>query len=380
MTQPIDQRTRTHRNLDRAPQGTPRNESAPGTALGIVVAAFCVGWVFPPDPLLAQSAPQVRATVVVRPATVMTFHGKATGFGRVQSEPAKMISVDAPHDGTLLKVYVRAGEAVTAGTPLAELSAAPSTEESYRKAQAAADLAKSTLDREQYLWSHGATTKDKLDQAQAANRDAQATLRAQTQLGAQEVRQTLSAPAAGTVISVQIAEGDQVTQSSKILTIAPSDALAVLLGVEPEDVRNIRLGMPLVLIPPFDPEKRFSGTVSSMNNVVDPQTRLVDVVAELAGTGSDQPLIGTEMRGEIALDEVRALGIPREALLYDGNDTYVFVDHNGRAVRIPVSPGAEEGGNVAISGAIKPGDQVVIQGNYELQDGMAIEQATRGVE
>lgn len=319
------------------------------------------------------------ARVSTAPVQEQILRATTTGFGQVQAQPAKVISIAAPEAATIAHVFVRPGQIVKQRSALVELSAAPSTEEAFRKAQTAVDFARTKLTRMQYLWKRGATTKDLLDQAEIAYRNAQASLNALNRIGAQQNSQTVSAPISGTVTAVSVAEGDRVPQNAKILTMAPTNALAVLLGVEPEDVHKVETGMPVTLTPAFDGGAKYSGKVSAINQVIDPQTRLVDVMVDIDGSDGSPPLIGNEMRGVIELRQERLLTVQRTALLYDRVGAYVFVVRDGRARRVTVVPGLDGQGVIGVKGALKAGDVVVIQGNYELQDGMKVEQVLHAV-
>lgn len=336
--------------------------------------------VFPvPVGAASRSGLEVVARVVAQAARNEELKATTTGFGQVQAQPARVVSIDAPEAATVVKVFVRPGQTVPRGSPVAELSAAPSTEEAFRRAQTALDFARTKLDRTQYLWKQGATTRDLLDQAEVAYRNAQAGLEALKRTGAQQARQSVTAPISGTVTAVSVAEGDRVPQNAKILSMTPVDALAVLLGVEPEDVGKVRVGMPVTLRPTFDPNARYAGKVSAINEIVDPQTRLVDVMVDIKGPGRQPPLIGTEMRGEIELRREPSLVVPRAAVLYDRGGAYVFTVRDGRARRVAVTPGLDGGGLIGIAGPVQAGDMVVVQGNYELEDGMKVEQVPHAV-
>jgi membrane fusion protein, multidrug efflux system len=320
----------------------------------------------------------VEAPVLVQPATQRVLQATTVGFGTVQSRPADVVSVTAPHAGIINEVYVRPGETVSQGKPVAELAVAAATQEAYRKAKIAADYAKAKLERMRYLWSKRIITRDALDQAEIAYKNAEAALQAEKQIGAQRPAMTIPAPISGTVTAVSVSEGDRIQQEAKILAMAPSAARAVLLGIEPEDIGKIRVGMPVKLAPAFEPSERFAGKVAGINATIDPKTRLVDVIVDLDPNAAAQP-IGAYMRGEIILDRVRALAVPREAILYDKNGAYVFVVKGETARRVTVTTVAEGDGNVAIAGAIKAGDRVVVQGNYELSDGMHVREVARAV-
>lgn len=337
--------------------------------------AFCA----PAGGAAAQSGTEVVARIVAEAAQEKVLKATTTGFGKVQSEPAKVISLDAPHAAVVTKVFVRPGQAVPQGSPVAEIAAAAATQEAFRKAETALEFARTKVERTQYLWKRGATTKDLLDQAEIAFKNAEAGLEAQKRIGAQNSQQTITAPISGTVTAVSVAQGDQVLQNAPILSLTPTNALAVLLGVEPEDVTKVQVGMPVVLTPAMGGGARYSGSVIAVNQVIDPQTRLVDVMVRIDNPDGHPPLIGTEMRGEIELRREQTLAVPRAAVLYDSAGAYIFTVRNDRARRVSVTPGLDGGGVIGITGPVKAGDLVAVQGNYELNDGMKVEQVPHAV-
>jgi multidrug efflux pump subunit AcrA (membrane-fusion protein) len=81
------------------------------------------------------------------------------------------------------------------------------------------------------------------------------------------------------------------------------------------------------------------------------------------------------VRGEIQRTEKDALVVPRSAVLpNESREFEVFTVVNNRAVKHTVKIGAENPQEVqVITDDLHPGDSVVIVGNYELEDGMAVE-------
>lgn len=124
---------------------------------------------------------------------------------------------------------------------------------------------------------------------------------------------------------------------------------------------------------------KYRGKVSAFNRQIDQKTRLVDAIVDLQIDGDHAPPIGIEMRGEIRLSGEPTLTVPRAAVLYDHRGAYVFIVRNGRAHRVAVTPGLDSGGSIGIKGPVKAGDSVVIQGNYELKDGMKVERLAHAV-
>jgi multidrug efflux pump subunit AcrA (membrane-fusion protein) len=66
------------------------------------------------------------------------------------------------------------------------------------------------------------------------------------------------------------------------------------------------------------------------------------------------------------------IAVPRSAVLRKGQRDYVFVVRDNKAVRAWVDTGRESDTLVEIRTGVAAGDAVVVEGNYELTDGMAV--------
>ena len=64
--------------------------------------------------------------------------------------------------------------------------------------------------------------------------------------------------------------------------------------------------------------------------------------------------------------------MPRAAVVFDETGAHVFTIVGGKAHRVFVTVGADQGDDVEVSGPIKAGDSVAVVGAYELQDGMPV--------
>jgi len=333
-------------------------------------------------PIHGEEAPTaddpVVAPVVTAPASERDLEATITGFGKVETDANSLLAINVAHNGLVSRVYVHAGEAVAAGAPLLDLVPTPAARLTYQQVKTALDLARADLARTQRLFSEQLATRDQVDKTQSALKDAEAALQAQTQAGAGSVVEHTTAPFAGTVTTLAATEGEQLQEGAKALTLARSDALVVRLGVEPEDAPRLRPGMNVSLVDTFT-QATFPGRLAAIDAIINPQTRLVDVSTRLGASGDgDAPMIGAIMRGQIVLAREHVLAVPRDAVLSDADGAYVFVVRDGKAHRVPVKMGIESSKDVAISGEVKPGEPVVIQGNYELKDGMAVRSVAGG--
>jgi membrane fusion protein (multidrug efflux system) len=82
---------------------------------------------------------------------------------------------------------------------------------------------------------------------------------------------------------------------------------------------------------------------------------------------------GSLVHGEITIQQkAAALTVPRNAVLYNNDKAYVYVANNGKAEQRMVTVGDDNGKYVEVSKGLAPNEKVVVLGNYELQNGMAL--------
>jgi len=83
-------------------------------------------------------------------------------------------------------------------------------------------------------------------------------------------------------------------------------------------------------------------------------------------------VLGSRVIAELQLTVQDALVAPRSAVLTQNGQTYVYLVDAGKARRVSVKQIIDNGKQIAISGAVHAGDEIVVTGNYELTDGMAV--------
>ena len=331
----------------------------------VVLLFLCL---FVPAAGMAEPSALVKTTLLKSYALQQVL----TAYGEVRADPDTQTSISVSRGGLIGKVLVRLGEQVAAGTPLIELETAPSAHMAYQQAQAAVDYAKRNLTRLQRLYSEQLATNDQVSAARKALEDATAQLRAQTKVGAAHSREILRAPFDGVVTKLLVTQGDRVQADTTALIMARTDALMVPLGIEPEDAPRVKAGMAVTLRSLFGHELVRQGVVERVHAMIDPATRLVDVVVRLAKTPASDLVLGMRVEGEITLARQTTMAVPRSAILRDDSGAYLFVVRDGHAHRVNVKTGTEEKELIAVSGDLKLGDVVVTLGNYELEDGMAV--------
>ncbi len=316
---------------------------------------------------LVRSAEPVRATLT----------RKLTGYGAVAAGTGKTTNVTIPHGAVLQRIDVVVGSQVRAGDLLAMLDTDPTVTQVYAQASNAVDAARAEAARLERLLAERLATQSQLAAARKTLADAEAALKAQRHLGADQSRLTLRAPATGVIMAVSAAPGDRLNPGAVILQIARDGSLRVNLGIEPGESRGIRPGARVTLTPLFEGLEAFEGHVAQVQGIVNPQTQLVDVLVTIDWPPPTGTLFGLRLKGEIDMEHREAWTVPRLAVLRDAAGAHIFQVMDGRARRTAVERGLEVGDRVEILGDFDPRPPVVFEGNYVLRDGMAIREQAR---
>ncbi len=324
--------------------------------------------------LWAAGGPSVQ--VRVAPVAKHRLTDTITAFGPVRPDPEAQTTMDASYTAFVQRVYVTLGQPVHKGDALLQLRTAPSARATYLSAQASVRYARLQLQRKQRLLHEKLATHSDVDAARKALVTAKAAFAAQQELGTGKLTRIIRAPFTGIVSQLPVKPGNEVQVGTQLFQLARRDRLEVALGVEPDEEQRVHAGQQVRVTPLFGNGEGVHTKVSQVNAVVDPSTRLVDVIVRLTGAQARPFLPGMRVQGTLTLQVRNVLAVPRTAVLHDSKGDYLFVVRAGKARRVNVRTGLENGGLIGVQGDLQAGDRVVVQGNYELSDGMAVRLAS----
>ena len=324
-------------------------------------------------PLFAAAADSSSVLVRTEPLRRHAIKETLVGYGTLAPEVGGTINLNLPRPGRISALEVSPGQVVKKGARLLEFRTAAGAALGYRQAENALAFARSELARSEQLVAQKLATASQLAAARKAVADAEAALAAQRRLGTGTGIELVKAPYDGVVLSIGAAPGDRIAAGTAVLKLARLSGLRVLLGIEPSDSFAVRAGMPVHLTPVFDAERSVDAKVAAVHGMVDPQTQLVNVVVRIE---SGNLLPGMRVKGEITLARRTGWAVPRSAVLRDGSGSYLFQVKDGVARRVAVQVESDGDERLGIRGAgLDPALKVVVQGNYELSDGMAVREA-----
>lgn len=344
------------------------------------VAALVLALVSSSALVHAQDAPSAQvATVLPRQAVIGP---QVVAYGSVTLASDRQTDISLPYAAQITRLSVAAGRAVRRGDVLFVATADPAAVLAARQAQNAAQLARGDVERTRALLAQHLATQAQLAAAEKALADAEQALAAQRALGADAGERTVRAPDDGVVLKLAAAQGDRVAAGAVVLQLGRTGGAApahVTLGLDPALRRLVPVGAPVTLTslanaagsnPPA-----LHGRVSRIQAAVDAKTHLIDATVDVAAGDGAALIPGEAVRGTIALPGKEHWVVPRLAVLRDDRGAYVYQIDQGKAHRVAVEVRVDNGEQLGIDGPLQARLPLVVQGNYELTDGMAVREA-----
>jgi RND family efflux transporter MFP subunit len=310
-------------------------------------------------------------TVKTAPLRKATITETITAYGTVVSEAGEVEVVSVPYEARVRRVQAAPGQRVAAGSALLEVAPSAGTALQLRQARASVDAAAKQLRETEERYRANLATNQELFAAEANLRSGRAGLEGLEKGGA-GAPQRLTTGVSGIVSILNVRVGQTVPAGNALLEIVSEDHIEVQLGVEPEALPRLRVGQPVTLSSVHSGSPaNVPGKIRLVTQRVNPATRLVDVFVSTP-QGTDL-LLGAYVRGTLTTASKGALVVPREAALPEGQEHVLFSVKDQRAVKHVVALGLENDREVEVLGSdLQAGQEVVVSGNYELRDGMAV--------
>lgn len=173
----------------------------------------------------------------------------------------------------------------------------------------------------------------------------------------------IRAPMAGTVLTLDLTRGQQVSSGTTVATLADVTELQLTVNVAEVDIEQVYVGQPAEITLDALPGKSFEGTVSQVAPASDPESSVVNYPVTIQLTAEDLTGVRAGMTAVATLrNQETASGwlVPLTAVQTVDGKAQVAVVRNGQTINVPVTPGAIQGEWVVVeSPQIQAGDQVI---------------------
>lgn len=305
-------------------------------------------------------------TVVTKRVALQSFVDRFTALGTARANES--IEVTARTTSVITRINFREGQRVRTGDVLVELDNRQESAD-LQLAEAQLQQAENQYKRSQTLAVSQAVSAADLDQLEANLLVAKAQVRgARARLDMLAIK----APFAGTVGLRKVSLGDLVGPDTVITTLDDTSVIKLEFGIPENFVGDLRIGNTIVADSTVYPDRRFNGTVSSIDSRVDAVTRAVTVIATVP---NDEELLKPGMFLTVGLEKKRdnVLLIPEEALVPRDGRQYVFVVEDGKAVEREVALGGRAPGLAEIRSGLDSGALVITEGTQRVRTGGAVQ-------
>ena len=348
-----------------------------------------------------------KVEFITKKAKKGSFSKKVDATGEIFA--TELIDVGAQVSGQIKKLYVKLGDQVKKGDMIASIDSSTQQNSIDNKeaqlaiykaqlesAKVALNIAKTQFDRENALFAKNATSKQEFETAKntySANSAKIKELEAQIKQTNIELSTAkinlgytkITAPRDGTVVSVQVEEGQTVNANQTtptIVNIADLSHVKMKMQIAEGDITKIKVGTPVEYSILSEPTKKFQTTVSSIDpglttlsdgsygssssskssySSSSSSSSAVYYYAQSIVDNKDGILrIGMTTQNELLIANVEdAIIVPSIGIKKDENGTFVYVLKDGKPVKTAVKTGIKDNLDTQIISGINDGDEII---------------------
>lgn len=318
----------------------------------------------PGGPGGGRGAPPAQVEAVATESRVFSSRIEALGT----LEPRERVVLSANAADRVTGVYFEDGQRVSKGKVLMTLV---NEEENAQleSARATEANAKLVYERNQRLAAADAVAQLELERTKTAYDAAVASVSA---VQARLRDRVLVAPFSGVLGFRQISTGAYVSPGQTVATLIDDTQMRLEFGVPSIYLSDLRPGLEITAVTKDIPGRSFVGTLTSIDNAVDPVSLSVKVRATLPN--NDGALkAGSSMSVSLVSKPRTSLTISEISVVAEGSKNFVYVVDQSKqpavAVKTEVSLGARERGVVEVLAGLKSGDLVITDGVLKVRPG-----------
>jgi RND family efflux transporter MFP subunit len=291
---------------------------------------------------------------------------ETTAFGKINYDESRLYNVSARINGRIETLYVNySGKTVKKGEPLLTIYSPELITAQEEMIRAYRDYNSAVNSGHQRLIEISETlltsSKRKLLLWGFSQKQIDEILKKSEPF----VNMTVYSDISGTVIKLNVTAGMYVREGTPLYEIADLSTVWTEVEIYEQDMSNIRINSPAVLITPAYPGREFHGKVGFIYPYLNPVTRTVKTRIELQNPDG---LLKPAMYVDALIKSPsvsRSLVVPSSAVLHTGKRNIAYVSlgdgqYEGRDIVI----GARSGDYYPVLSGLKENEDVVVTGNF----------------
>ena len=176
------------------------------------------------------------------------------------------------------------------------------------------------------------------------------------------------APLSGVITSRMVQLGSRVSTAAKLFDLVALDHLIARVYVPAKYLADVVVGQRAEVESHFLEGRSFEGHVKRISPVVDPNSGTFKVTVGLGDKWRElRPGVFVNVR--IVTDtHLNAVLLPKQAVVYDGGERYVFVVADSTATMVKLDAGFEDAHHVEALSLVAPGVPIIVVGQNGLRD------------
>ena len=286
-----------------------------------------------------------------------------------ETEAWQDVRVAADAAGRVEWIGPKEGQTVREGDLIAKIDVA-SLKAALDRAEAALKLAEDLYQRRYKLFEKNIINQEELDKSATERTLARANFR---QMQIEYERGFLKAPLTGMVNHLFVDEGEFVDKGKPFVDVVNVDKIKINVNVPELDVRYLKAGQKTVVRVDAFQDRELTGVIDFVAYKADPATKTFHVKVIVDNPNHD---VRPGMIARVAfLRRVipDALAAPIFSIVDKGGERILFVEKDGVAQARTISIGAIEGNMVQITKGLQPGDNLIVVGQKEVEEGMKVQ-------
>ncbi len=290
----------------------------------------------------------------------------------------KSSNVAAESASKIIKVYVKDGDMVNAGDPIAQLDDSfltytiLSAEATTKQAKLLVDKTKRDYIRNKTLYQQNSISQQKYQDSLTDYENAESAFKAATanekKLKIEKEKMTIKAPFDGVITDTPIEVGEWMTLGGTAASIA-SLTYEARVYIPEKILQHVKVGMQ---VPVFTENKEYIGIIMSINSRGDASTRTFESKIYIGG----DPYLKEGMQMTVRLPSgknIESLLVPRDSIVTRNFGKGVYKIFGDTVKYIPVEIIGYSKDKIAIkSNELNVGDNIVMKGNDKITDGIKI--------
>lgn len=313
----------------------------------------------------AQENGPVR--VKVQTVQVQPMQGVQGFSGTIEEMTGSTLSFSV--SGTLTQVRVVAGQRVRQGELIASVDDA-TLQNSHTLALAALEQAEDAYARMKQL--HDANSLPEIQWTEVQSRLKQA--RSAEQIAQKNLKDSrLYAPFSGVIAEKQAEVGQNVMPGAPVVRLVGVEQVKVCISVPENEISRIQVGQAARIRVSALDDKVFEGSIVEKGIAAHPLSRSYEVKA-LVKNPSGELLPGMLCEMEVQQEQAReGILLANHIVQLDSeNRQFVWVNRSGKAAKRYVTVGELSSRGVFIASGLKPGDEVLVEGQQKVSENMDI--------